>query len=103
MLDDLNFGLLLMAEGLVLLVWGFESRIKRRALVGIIGVVTAITIGVVVPVVSGAREGFGSGGWLIVGAVMAVLLIVAGSNVSRYRTSFGQHLDRVGAKLEDWE
>jgi hypothetical protein len=103
MLDDLNFGLLLMAEGLVLLVWGFESRVKRRALVGIVGVVTAITIGVVIPVVSGAREGFGSGGWLIAGAVMAVLLIIAGSNISRYRTSFGRHLDRVGAKLEDWE
>ena len=103
MLDDLNFGLLLVVEGVVLMIWGFESRVRRRMLVGLVGIVTAITIGVVIPIVSGAREGFGSGGWLIIGAVMAVVLIAVGSNISRYRTSFGRHVDRLGSILEEWE
>jgi len=103
MLDDLNFGLLLVVEGVALMIWGFESRVSRRMLVGLVGIVTAITIGVVIPIVSGAREGFGSGGWLIMGAVMAVVLIAVGSNISRYRTSFGRHLDRLGSILEEWE
>jgi peptidoglycan/LPS O-acetylase OafA/YrhL len=103
MLGDLNFGLLLVIEGVVLMIWGFESRVRRRMLVGLVGIVTAITIGVVIPIVSGAREGFGSGGWLIMGAVMAVVLIAVGSNISRYRTSFGRHLDRLGSILEEWE
>ncbi|MCL1593943.1 MAG: hypothetical protein M3132_06285 [Actinomycetia bacterium] len=103
MLDDLNFGLLLVAEGVALTGWGFVSRTRRRVLVGLTGIVTAITIGIVLPVLSGVREGFGSGGWLIIGAVMAVVLIAAGSNISRYRATFGRRLDRLGSMMEDWE
>ena len=103
MLNDLNFGILLVLEGVVLSVWGFGSRIKRRVLCGLSGIVVAITIGVVLPVLSGVREGFGSGGWLIVGAVMAVVLIATGSNISRHRASFGKRLDRLGSMMEDWE
>jgi len=103
MLDNLNFGLLMVIEGAALIIWGFASRITRRVIVGLAGVITAITIGVVTPVVSGVREGFGSGGWLITGAVMAVVFIVAGSNISKYRASFGRQLGRIGSVLEDWE
>jgi hypothetical protein len=43
------------------------------------------------------------GGWLIVGAVAALIFIVAGSLIEKQRVRIGEQLSRWGEILEAWE
>ncbi len=103
MFSGLGYGVLVAAEGLALLVWGAATTVRRRAILGLAIVTTAIVLSVAIPVVEGARRGLAGGTWLVVGAVGAAVLLAAGSALERSRARGGGRLSRLGEILEDWE
>ena len=101
--DSLIYLLLLAAEGAALVTWGGITRVRRRAVVGLIAITTAILLAVLIPLLGEVRQGLTGGGWLIVGAVAALIFIIAGSLIEKQRVRIGQQLSRWGEILEDWE
>lgn len=101
--DSLAYLLLLAAEGAALMTWGGITRVRRRAIVGLIAITTAIVLAVLIPLVGEVREGLTGGGWLIVGAVAALIFIVAGSLIEKQRVRIGEQLSRWSEILEAWE
>jgi hypothetical protein len=101
--DSLAYVLLLAAEGAALMTWGGFTRVRRRAVVGLVAITTAIALGVLIPLVGEVRGGLTGGGWLIVGAVAALIFIVAGSLIEKQRVRIGEQLSRWGEILEAWE
>jgi len=100
---DLSYAVLLAAEGIALLVWGTVTQTRRRAFAGIGGIVTAIALAVVIPVVEGVRRGLAGETWLIIGAVAAVVLIAAGSMIEKRRERIGRRLAHVVEIVEGWQ
>ncbi len=103
MFTGLGYGVLVAAEGFALLAWGAATAVRRRAILGLALVTTAIVLSVAIPVVEGARRGLAGGTWLIVGAVGAAVLLAAGSALERSRARVGGRLSRLGEILEEWE
>ncbi len=103
MLDQLWFGLVLFTEGIVLLGWGAISHVRRRAAIGFGGAVLAVLLGVAIPTVRGFNQGLTGSTWLMIGAIAAVVFLVAGSTIERRRAAIGQRLRRLGEILGDWE
>ena len=101
--DRLWFGLVLFAEGLLLIGWGAVTRIRRRAFIGFGGAVLAILLAIAIPTVRGVQEGLAGGTWLVIGAIAAVLFITVGSTIERRRAAIGRSLQQLGEILEDWE
>jgi hypothetical protein len=101
--DSLIYVLLLAAEGMALVTWGGITRVRRRAVLGLAAVTTAIALGVLIPLLGEVREGLTGGGWLIVGAIAALIFITAGSLIEKQRIRIGQQLSRWEETLEDWE
>jgi hypothetical protein len=102
-IDRLWLGLLLFGEGAALLSWGAITQVRRRALLGVAVMTLSIVLGIAVPAVEGVRGGLTGGTWLVIGALAAVIFIVAGSMIERYRTRIGRRLARFGEILEHWE
>jgi peptidoglycan/LPS O-acetylase OafA/YrhL len=103
MFDSLGYGLLLVAEGSALLVWGTLTRVRRRAAVGLAAITAAILLAVAIPVVEQVREGLAGGVWLTIGAVAAVLFILAGSLIEKSRRRLGDVRTRISEIIEEWE
>jgi hypothetical protein len=103
MFESLWFGLVLFAEGALLFGWGALSEVRRRALLGVGAMVTAIILSVALPALHGLSEGLTGGTWLVVGAIAAVLFIAAGSVIERRRQAIGRGLAHIAEILEDWE
>ena len=101
--ESLAYVLVLGAEGLALLVWAGLTRVRRRAVMGLVAVTTAIVLGVTIPMFEEVRRGLTGGAWLVVGAIAAVVLIAAGSLIERQRIQIGKRLSQWGEILEDWE
>jgi hypothetical protein len=101
-LGDLTYAALLATEGAALLIWGMINRTRRRAFAGIGGIVTAIALAIVIPVIEGVRRGLAGETWLIVGAIAAVVLIAAGSVIEQRRERIGRRLAHVVEIVEDW-
>jgi hypothetical protein len=101
--ESLAYVLVLGAEGLALLVWAGLTRVRRRAVTGLVAVTTAIVLGVTIPMFEEVRRGLTGGAWLVVGAIAAVVLIAAGSLIERQRIQIGKRLSQWGEILEDWE
>ena len=101
--ETLAYVLVLGAEGLALLVWAGLTRVRRRAVMGLVAVTTAIVLGVTIPMFEEVRRGLTGGAWLAVGAIAAVVLIAAGSLIERQRIQIGKRLSQWGEILEDWE
>jgi hypothetical protein len=99
----LSYGLLLVAEGAVLAVWGGITQVRRRALLGIAAITLAIALGVMIPLIEGLRGGLTGGGWLVVGGIAAVLFITAGSVIEKYRARIGRRIAEWSEILEAWE
>jgi hypothetical protein len=102
-IDRLWMGLLLFAEGASLLTWGALTQVRRRALLGAAVVALSIVLGITVPAIEGVRGGLTGGIWLAIGAIAAVVFIVAGSLIEHYRTRIGRQLARFGEILGHWE
>jgi hypothetical protein len=103
MFDALAYGLVLAAEGSVLIVWGGLTRVRRRAIVGLVAVTTALVLSALIPFLDDVRRGLTGGTWLIIGAVGAVVMIGAGSLIERQRTHIGERLAHWEEILEGWE
>lgn len=101
--DSLMYGLLLGAEGAVLLGWGILSEVRRRAVAGLAGVTTAVLMVVMVPLVRGVGGALSGGWWLVLGGLAAAVFITAGSMLEKYRTRIGDRLTRTTEILERWE
>ncbi|MEA3502475.1 MAG: hypothetical protein U9R47_06845, partial [Actinomycetota bacterium] len=100
---SLVYALLLAAEGAALIVWAGLTRVRRRAVVGLIAVTTAMALGVMIPLFDEVRHGLAGGTWLIIGATAAIVMIAAGSVIERQRAQIGKRLSRWGELLESWE
>jgi hypothetical protein len=100
---SLAYALVLAAEGLALIVWGGLTRVRRRALTGLVAVTAALLLGVLIPVLDEVRHGLAGGTWLIIGAAAAVVMIGAGSLIERQRAQIGERLSRWEEILESWE
>nr|MDJ0924304.1 hypothetical protein [Acidimicrobiia bacterium] len=103
MFESLWFGLILFAEGALLTWWGAMTEVRRRALLGIGAMVTAIILSVVIPAMHGVSGGLTGGTWLAIGAVAAVVFIGTGSVIERRRHTIGRRLARIAEILEHWE
>jgi len=102
-LRDFPYTGLLAGESVMILLWAIASQVRRRLLVGALGVVATILI----PAVMLARSA-GSGGITIrkalaIGAALAVVFIVVGSLLERGRARVGRAIRRVSEILEEWE
>ena len=100
---SLGYALVLAAEGSALIVWGGLTRVRRRAVMGLVAVTTALLLGVLIPVLDEVRHGLAGGTWLIIGAVAAVVMIGAGSVIEKQRVRIGERLSRWEEILEGWE
>ncbi len=94
---------LLAAESLVLASWGMITEVRRRAFLGVGGLVTASLLIAIIPLIDQAHDGLSGGAWLALGAVTAVVLITAGSGLEKHRERIGNAFRRLGTILEDWE
>lgn len=103
MFNSLWFGLVLSGEGALLTSWGAVTEVRRRALVGSASIVLAIVLAVVIPAMNGMHTGLTGATWLTIGAVAALLFIVAGSTIERRRHAIGRRLAHLGEILEHWE
>jgi hypothetical protein len=103
MFESLWFGLALLAEGALLTGWGTLSEVRRRALLGVGAMVTAIILSAVIPALHGISAGLTGGTWLAIGAVAAAVFIVAGSAIERKRHAIGRRLAHIAEILEHWE
>ncbi|MEA3510067.1 MAG: hypothetical protein U9R51_01405 [Actinomycetota bacterium] len=101
--DSLVYALVLTAEGLALIVWGGLTRVRRRALVGLAAVTTALVLGVMIPVLREVLQGLSGGTWLAIGAAAAFVMIAAGSLIEKQRVRIGERLSRWEEILESWE
>jgi hypothetical protein len=93
----------LFAEGLVLTGWGAVTRIRRRAFVGFGGAALAILLAAAIPTVRGVNEGLAGSTWLWVGAIAAVVFLIAGSTIERQRAAIGRQFGKLAEILEEWE
>jgi hypothetical protein len=103
MLGALWFGFVLFGEGIALATWGTFTQVRRRALVGVAVMVTAIILAAAIPAIHGLVVGLAAGTWLALGAGAAIVFIVAGSAIERQRHAIGRRLARVGEILESWD
>ncbi len=103
MFESLWFGLALFSEGALLTGWGALSEVRRRALLGVGAMVTAIVLSVIIPALHGIGGGLTGGTWLAIGAVAATLFIIAGSAIERSRSAIGRRLAHIAEILEHWE
>ena len=103
MFESLWFGLTLFVEGLLLTAWGIMSEVRRRALLGVGAIVSAIILSAVIPALHGANAGLTGGTWLTIGAVTATVFILAGSAIERRRHAIGRRLAYIAEILEHWE
>jgi hypothetical protein len=100
---SVGYALLLAAEGGALLAWGIVSKVRRRALVGLAGVTLAVVLSAGVPIVNVLQAGVSGTMLLVLGAVLAVVLIVVGSVLERNLGRIRGRIRRVGEIVEDWE
>jgi hypothetical protein len=100
---SLLYGLLLGGEGLVLVVWGTFSHVRRRAIVGLGAITAAVLMVVMIPLIEGVDRNLTGGAWLVIGGVAAVVFIALGVVLEKYRTSIGERLTDFGDILESWE
>jgi len=103
MFESLWFGLALFAEGLLLAGWGALTGVRRRALLGVGAMVTAIILSVIIPALHGINTGLTGGTWLAIGAVAATVFIITGSAIERRRHAIGRRLAHIAEILEHWE
>jgi hypothetical protein len=103
MFSSLVYALVLAAEGLALIVWGGLTRVRRRAVVGLVAVTTALVLSALIPFLDSLRHGLTGGTWLIIGAIGAVVMIGAGSLIEKQRTKIGERLAHWEEILEEWE
>jgi hypothetical protein len=100
---DPAFAGLLAGEAVIVLLWAIASRVKRRLVVGALGLVAAILIPAGVLAVEAASGGISSRAVLGIGALVAVALIAIGSMLERGRARVGRVVQRMSEILEDWE
>jgi hypothetical protein len=100
---SLLYGVVLAVEGGALIVWGGLTRVRRRALVGLIAVTAAIILAPAIPLIRGSSGRLTGGTWLVLGAIAAALFIITGALIERYRARIGRRLAAWGEILETWE
>jgi len=93
---------LLAAEAVLLVVWALFTRVRRRLVWGVVGLVAVIVYPVARVLVSALSGGLSGGTMLAIGAVVALVLIVIGSLLERGRVRVGDVVRRLGEALEDW-
>jgi hypothetical protein len=97
-----TFGLLMAAEGAVILGWALVTRVRRRLAVGAGGIVLAVVLVVAVVAARSATGGLSTGTWLAIGAAVSIVLILIGSVLEKSRVHLGRMVGRVTESLEDW-
>jgi hypothetical protein len=102
-LRGIGYAGLLAAEAGAVLVWAIASRVRRRLLVGAVGLVAAILIPVATLAIEAGSGGVSTGAILGIGAGVALLLIIIGSLLEKGRAKVGEAVRRASEILEDWE
>ncbi len=102
MFESLWFGIVLLAEGLVLAAWGTLTEVRRRALLSVGAMVLAIVLSILIPALHGLMIGLSGGTWLAIGAGAATVFIIAGSAIERQRHATGRRLAHLAEILEHW-
>ena len=96
-------GLLLVGEGIAILLWAFATQVRRRLVVGLGAITSAIFITVGILLANEFSKEGGEGTLLIIGIVAAVLLILIGSMLEMWKARVGRTVKRVTTALEEWE
>jgi len=93
---------LLFVESLLIVLWAVMTRVRRRLAAGAVGglAVAVFPIARVVADLSG--NGITSGGWLAIGAVLAVLALTIAGVLDRYGARIGARIRSLFELLEDW-
>ena len=94
---------LLAGVSVLITMWSLITRVRRRLLVGGLGLVAVVAYPVVRAFDSLIRGGASGGTWLAIGAGAAVVLITVGSILERNRIKVGTLLRRAVDLLEEWE
>jgi hypothetical protein len=101
--QEMGFALLLGVEAAVILLWALATEVRRRLLVGALGVVVAPVIPVGYVVADAVTGGISTGTMLVIGAIAAVVLITVGSVLERSRVKVGLAVRKASEVLERWE
>lgn len=102
-LRDVVYTALLAGESSAILLWAIASQVKRRLLVGVLGLVASILIPAVVMAMEAGSGGISTEAALGIAAVVAVVLIIVGSLLERGKAKVGQAVRRLSEILEDWK
>ena len=95
-------GLIAIGIGVVLAAWGVVTRVRRRLFVGVSGVVAAVTLMLVGPIVHLAPEIQGPMLWIVL-AVLGAALIAIATSIERGRAHLAAALGRLDELLQGWE
>jgi hypothetical protein len=100
--DTVAYGLLAIALGAGLAVWGFISRVRRRTEVGAGAILVAVILMVAVPVVRIIPQFQGAALWGAMAAIGIVLLIVA-TSLEQGRSRVKRTIRRLEELMVGWE
>ena len=100
--DNLAYALLAIAEGVLITAWGVLTRVRRRALCGIVVVVAAAVLFVVVPLAGLVPKVRGPALWLAIAAVGVVAILVA-AFLEQGRSLTRRGVQQLRELTADWE
>jgi hypothetical protein len=100
--DTVAYGLLAIALGAGLAVWGFITRVRRRTEVGAGAILVAVILMVAVPVVRIIPQFQGAALWGALAAVGVVLLVVA-TSLEQGRSRVKRTIRRFEELMVGWE
>ncbi|HEY5156296.1 MAG TPA: hypothetical protein VIJ47_16255, partial [Acidimicrobiales bacterium] len=99
---DLWYVLLAIAEGGALVVWGALTRVRRRALFGVVAIVVGAALVLIVPLVDLAPKVRGPWLWLTIAAVGLVTVLVA-AFLEQGRGAAQRAVTKLRELTSEWE
>jgi len=96
------YGLLAIAQGVLLALWGTATRVRRRAMGGFLAAAVAALLMIAVPLAELIPQFRGPALWATIFAIGAVLIVIA-STIEQTRRRFVEIRTSVESMMEGWE
>jgi hypothetical protein len=96
------YGLLAIAQGVLLAIWGTATRVRRRAMGGFLAAAVAALLMIAVPLAELVPQFRGPALWAVIFGIGAVLIVIA-STIEQTRRRFVEIRTSVESMMEGWE
>jgi hypothetical protein len=96
------YGLLAIAQGVVLAIWGTATRVRRRALGGFLAAAVAALLMIAVPLAELIPQFRGPALWATIFGIGAILIVIA-STIEQTRRRFAEIRTSLESMMEGWE